>query len=674
MNIPEKIIEELEHLRSEILRHDHLYYVKNAPEISDFEYDMKMRRLIEIETQYPELAAPDSPSQRIGGIVTKEFPTIAHKRIMLSLANAYMKEELIDFDRRVRSLIPGELYKYVAELKIDGVAVSLHYLNDSFVLGITRGDGRRGDDISANLKTINAIPLRINAAITAPREFEVRGEIYMEKGSFQEMNRILREKGEKVLTNPRNATAGSLKLQDSRIVAQRPLTMYAYSLIIYEGAGDVVLSQWDSLMMLEEMGFRVNPDRAVCSTVESVIDFCDRLAMRRDELPYEIDGVVIKIDSIDQQRRMGATAKSPRWAIAYKFSAERVETVLENISWQVGRTGAVTPVAHLAPVFVAGTTVSRATLHNVDEIDRKDLHIGDTVYLEKGGDVIPKIIGVVIEKRHVGAEKALSPEKCPVCGEGLERIEGEAALRCMNILCSAQIARRVEHFASRNAMNIEGLGEALVDNLIRSGLVKDPGDLYFLNKSDIAALERMAEKSAQNLLDSLDESKNAVFEQVLFALGIRYIGINAARLLAENVYSLYELFNKSVSELTAIDGIGEKMAISISQFGQFPETRVLLDKLARAGVRLERGIDEPERGESAVFKNKTFVLTGKLQKYTREEAAELIRKYGGIVTGSVSRKTDFVLAGTDAGSKLDKAGILSIPVISEDDFDTMLTS
>jgi len=672
MKAPENIIQELEKLRSEIQNHDYLYYVKNEPVISDYEYDMLMKRLLEIEKQYPELVTQDSPSQRVGGAITKEFPTIRHDRVMLSLANTYMQEELIDFDRRVRSLIPGEEYRYVTELKIDGVAISLRYRENRFVLGVTRGDGFQGDDITTNLKTIRAIPLIARNVTGAPKNFEVRGEVYMEKKDFEELNRKQEAAGEKVFANPRNSTAGTLKLQDSGIAARRPLTMNAYSMILPPGEPAAIKTQWHALQLMDGMGFRVNPERALCSTMKDVIEYCDKLADEREKLPYEIDGVVVKIDSIDRQNRLGATAKSPRWAVAYKFSAEQVETVLENVFWQVGRTGTVTPVAVLTPVFVAGTTVSRATLHNVDEIARKDLHIGDTVIIEKGGDVIPKIVEAVLTKRPQNAKKVEPPGTCPVCGEPLERSEEEVALRCMNILCEAQVARRLEHFASRGAMDIEGLGEAIIDQLISKSKVHDPGDLYFLRKEQIAGLERMADKSAQNLLDALEKSKSMDFECVIFALGIRYIGINAARLLARYFQSIDELFSAPVSELAAVEGIGEKMAESIAAFGKAPETKILLEKLKKAGVNLKQESEKRDVSVSNIFVGKTFVLTGTLEHFTREEAGELIRRYGGKVTGSVSSKTDFVLAGSVPGSKLDKAKALSITIFNEDEFTRML--
>jgi len=671
---PEHILCEYEKLVVEIRRHDYLYYVKNEPIISDQEYDSLMNRLLAIEGEHPELITPDSPSQRVGGAITKEFPTVRHKQVMLSLANTYMPEELYDFDRRVRSLIPGEAYRYVTELKIDGVAISLHYQSYRFKQGVTRGDGFQGDDITPNLKTIRAIPLRVNPNPLVSGDFEVRGEVYMERKDFEELNRRQEAAGERLLANPRNSTAGTLKLQDSRIVVRRHLTMYAYWLILPTDEEYRVQTQWDSLALLEEMGFRVNQNRELCPTIQDVVRFCDRLAEKRHTLPYDIDGVVVKVDMLDQQRRLGATARSPRWAVAYKFSAEQAVTRLEQVLWQVGRTGAVTPVAVLTPVFLAGTTVSRATLHNPDEIARKDLYLQDWVVIEKGGDVIPKVVQAESERRLPDAVPVEIPSLCPECSEPLERLEGEVALRCMNILCPAQIARRIEHFASRNAMDIEGLGEAIIAQLTDLKIVKDPGDLYFLTKSQISNLERMGDKSAQNILDALDKSKSNSLERVIFALGIRYVGVNTARILARYFTSIDELFSADTDELMEIEGIGEKMAESIHRYGKAPQTRELLDKLARTGVKLARETPPVPEVVVGVFAGKTVVLTGKLSHYTREDAAELIRKYGGKVSESISSKTDYVLVGEEPGSKLAKAKALSILLLSEADFIIMVES
>ncbi|MFC1513435.1 NAD-dependent DNA ligase LigA [candidate division KSB1 bacterium] len=670
-NIMEKnsnILTELKKLKAEIRKHDHLYYVKNDPIISDHEYDLLMKSLLEIEKMHPDLITEDSPSQRVGGAVTKEFRTVSHDRIMLSLSNTYLNDELFDFDKRVQNLLQGEAYKYTAELKIDGVAISLHFKNYNFDVGLTRGDGRQGDDITVNLKTVRSIPLAAYQVENFPENFEVRGEVFIESDKFTELNEKQEKTGEKTFANPRNFTAGTLKLQDSSIVAKRPLTMYAYSLILPEGYIDLIRTQWKSLSILEKLGFRVNPNRSLCANIEGVMDFCGKWSEKRQELPYEIDGVVIKVDSLSQQSRMGNTARSPRWAVAYKFSAEQAETLLNEVTWQVGRTGTITPVANLEPVFLAGSTVSRATLHNIDEIDRKDIHSGDMVIIEKGGDIIPKIVQTITSKRSAGSEKVIPPEHCPVCNEPLEKNEEEVALRCNNILCKAQVARRIEHFASRGAMNIEGLGEAAVDQLIHNNLVTDPGDLYYLRKEMLSGLDRMGDKSAQNLLDAIEKSKSSTLERVVFALGIRYIGINSARILVSVYNSIDELFSADLEKLVSIEGIGEKMAESIVRFGKTNETNILLKKLSGAGVRLKKDSDPEIRNIPKIFDGKSFVLTGKLEHFTREEASEVIRKYGGKVTGSVSSKTDYLLTGTDPGSKLKKARSLSVSVIDENKF------
>lgn len=668
------ITRKLDELRSEILHHDFLYYVKGKPTISDYDYDMLMVKLLEIEKQHPKLVTPDSPSQRVGGAITSEFKTVQHAKVMLSLANTYDHDELLDFDRRVQSLLPGETVQYVAELKIDGVAVSLKYKDFVLEVGVTRGDGVQGNDITTNLKTVGAIPLKVKSVSSAPSSFEIRGEVFMEKNDFKEMNKRQKKAGEIVFVNPRNSTAGTLRLQDSSVVAKRPLTMFAYSMIVSPGEQNNPATQWDALNMMEALGFKMNPNKRLCSTIQEVISFCDAWSAKREGLPYEIDGVVIKVNSIDRQERLGATAKSPRWATAYKFSAEKAFTILKDVSWQVGRTGTVTPVAELSPVFVAGTTVSRATLHNVDEIMRLDLHINDTVEIEKGGDIIPKVVKVVKEKRQKDASNVNPPEKCPVCGSKLERSEEEAALRCGNILCTAQIARRIEHFASRSAMNIDGFGEAVVDQLKNNKLIADPGDLYNLKVKEIAGLERMGDKSAENLIAALEKSKSASFERVIFALGIRFVGINTARILAKHVESIDDLFAMKKDTILAIEGIGDKMADSIIEFGNSNDTKILIEKLRKAGVSLSRGEDHTNNTGSSVLSGKTFVITGTLEKFTRNEAADLIRSLGGTVTGSVSSRTDFVLAGENPGSKKKKAESLSIRVIDEEEFDGMTAS
>ncbi len=667
------IIERIEDLRKKIRHHDYLYYVKNEPEISDYEYDQLMLELTKLENEHPELITPDSPTQRVGGEPTKEFPTVIHSIQMLSLSNTYSEGELYEFDRRVKGLLPGEEYSYVTELKIDGVAISLIYRGGILVQGATRGDGVRGDDITNNLKTIRSIPLKV---LELPNElmdeFEVRGEVYMTKKNFENLNRERELAEEKTFANARNATAGSLKLQDPKEVAQRHLTTFIYSLITANQAEkDCCNEHFKSLNLLDSMGFPVNKNRRLCKNIKEVMEFCRYWEEKRDSLEYDIDGVVVKINSFRQQSILGSTAKSPRWAIAYKFKAKHAETILKDITWQVGRTGTVTPVAELEPVVLAGSTISRATLHNIDEIKKKDIRIGDRVHIEKGGDVIPKVVEPLKEFRTGEITPVTPPEVCPVCGEHLERPPGEAALRCPNIACPAQVARRIAHFASRTAMDIEGLGPSLIDQLTSRKIISDPGDLYFLKKDDIVNLERMAEKSAQNLLDGIEASKSRPLERVIFALGIRYIGIGAARILANRYQSLDKLMNAKLEELSSLEGIGEKTARSIVNFFKKKENLVLIDKLRKGGVKLKKEIkkEKPE-----IFAGKTFVLTGKLESFTREEASEIIIENGGNVSSGVSKKTDFVLAGENPGSKLEKALKLNVKIINEEEFKEMLNS
>ncbi len=671
MSIPENIQTKIEKLRLAIRQHDYLYYVKNEPELSDYEYDMLMNELLELEKKYPGSLTPDSPSRRVGGAVTSDFKTVEHNRQMLSLSNTYMKEELLDFDRRVQSFIPKKSYKYVTELKIDGVAVSLRYRLNRFERGATRGDGLRGDDISANLRTIRAIPLIVREIAGIPEEFEVRGEVYMENENFEELNRKREAAGEMKFANPRNFSSGTLRLLDSSIVAARRLTLYCYSLLIPQEPSPIS-AHWQALTILEDLGFRCNPNRMLCKNIHEVIDFCDEWAEKREKLPYDIDGVVVKVNDYNQQAALGATAKSPRWATAFKYSAVQVETLLEDVTWSVGRTGVVTPVASLKPVLVAGTTVSRATLHNIDEISRKDIRIGDTVIIEKGGDIIPKVVRVELDKRPDDTIALYSPLQCPVCGEPLEQRGKEVAVRCVNILCAAQAARRIEHFASRGAMNIEGLGESLIDRLIKAKLVADPGDLYFISRKLFSELERMGDKSAGNILDALEKSKTVSLERVLFAMGIPFIGISAARELSRRFSSIQDMFESPLEVLESIEGIGAKMAESIIAYGNTPESKILIDKLRKAGVALEQE-SAPGNGPGGFLSGKTFVLTGTMSNYTREQAEELIRSHRGKVSGTVSSNTDFVLVGKRPGSKVRTAEKLSIKVISEEEFLKLLS-
>ena len=671
MEDKEKIRQEIERLRQEIRRHDYLYYVLAQPEISDYEYDQLMKRLEELERQYPEFITPDSPTQRVSGEPTKEFPVVRHRKPMLSLANTYNEDEVRDFDRRVRSLLqPGESYEYVCELKIDGVAMSLIYENGVLVRGATRGDGERGDDVTNNVKTIRSIPLKIEADEPYLLNIEVRGEVYFLREALDRLNEERIAYGEPPFANPRNAAAGSLKLQDPKEVAKRPLRMFCYYLDPFE-PNHPIKTQYQVLKTLEKLKFPVNPHYRLCQNIDEVIDFWQEWTEKRESLPYDIDGIVVKVNSLEQQERLGATAKSPRWAIAFKFPAEEAITQLINIEWQVGRTGVVTPVAILRPVKLLGTIVSRATLHNLDEIRRLDVRIGDYVVLEKGGDVIPKIVRVVKEKRSPDLKPYEPPTHCPVCGSPLVRYPGEVALYCENIACPAQVARKIEHFASRRAMDIEGLGEKVVQLLLRHKLIQDYGDLYYLKKEDIARLEGMGDKSAENLVNAIEASKTRPLARLIFALGIRYVGEGAARLLAEHFHSLDALMNASVEEIERIEGIGFKTARSIKDFFTRKENLTVIEKLRKAGVRFEEPKAAPETVDER-FYQKTFVFTGALERYSRDEAKELVEARGGIVSNSVSRKTDYVVVGKDPGSKLQKARQLGIQIIPEEEFYKML--
>jgi len=656
----------IQELSEKIREHDYKYYVLSEPTISDEKYDLLMRELSDLEQQFPDLRTPDSPTQRVGGQPTKEFSAVTHSVPMLSLANTYSEEELLDFDRRVDSLLQHEPYMYIAELKIDGVAISVKYENGILAQGATRGDGVQGDEITNNLKTIRSIPLRSQPTSNRLLNFEVRGEIYMQKKDFERMNAERELAGEKLFVNARNSTSGTLKLQDPKIVAMRRLNMFSYFL----RSDDVVLkSHYENLRLLKTMGFVVNEHIRVCNTIRDVKTFCDEWKDRRDSLPYDIDGVVVKIDSIRQQEALGAVAKSPRWAIAYKFPAQKVETKLKGITLQVGRVGTITPVAELEPVFVGGTTVSRATLHNEDYIHELDLRVGDTVVVEKGGDVIPKVSAVNAAKREKSSKPFVMPKECPECGSRIYRPEGEAAYYCENSECPAQVRGRIEHFAHRGAMDIEGLGEAVIDLLVNEQLIHTLADIYSLKKNQIVPLERMGEKSAQNLIDAIAQSKLQPFHKVLFALGIRYVGAGVAKLLADSFGSIEKIQNASQEELEDVEGIGPRIAESVVRFFKERHTKELVNKLQRAGVTLK---SEKKKNSAQHFSGKTFVLTGGLTSMTREEAKEKIESFGGKVTSSVSAKTDFVVVGTDAGSKLQKAAELGVKTVNEKEFQKML--
>ncbi|MGZ0052004.1 NAD-dependent DNA ligase LigA [Brevibacillus gelatini] len=654
----------IKELAKRIERHNRLYYEEDRPEITDQEYDQLMRELIELETRFPELASPDSPTQRVGGEPLPFFEKVVHKTPMLSLGNAFGEADIRDFDRRVRQAVGNQPVRYVAELKIDGLAVSLHYENGMFVRGATRGDGTIGEDITQNLKTIRSIPLKL----TRPLTLEVRGEAYMPKAAFEKLNREREERGEPLFANPRNSAAGSLRQLDPKIAASRQLDTFIYS--IGELQGETVESHSEGLELLESLGFKVNKERRVFDDIEELLAFIDSWTQKRPSLPYEIDGMVIKVDSYAQQEELGYTAKSPRWAIAYKFPAEEAITILEGIEVSVGRTGSVTPTALLKPVSLAGTTVKRASLHNEDIIREKGLLIGDHVVVKKAGDIIPEIIAVLPERRTGNETPFAMPTHCPECGSELVRLEEEVALRCINPMCPALIREGMIHFVSRAAMNIDGLGEKVVAQLYRDGIIHSVADLYYLHeKRDVLlSMERMGEKSVDNLLAAIEASKQNSLERVLFGLGIRLVGAKAARVLAEHFGHIDAIMQASEEELTQINEIGPKMAASLINYFAQPQAQAVIERLKAAGVNMEYKGVRVEAGADLPFSGKTIVLTGTLSQMSRQEAEEAIVRLGGKVTSSVSKKTDLVIAGEKAGSKLEKAEKLGVPVMDEAGF------
>jgi DNA ligase (NAD+) len=661
----------IEFLRKEIAGHDYRYYVLNLPTISDQEYDNLFHELQELEKRHPDKVTPDSPTQRVSGTPLEGFEQVRHPELMLSLANTYSPEELRDFDRRVREGLEGQAVEYVVELKYDGVAVRLNYQNGLFHTGATRGNGEVGDDITANLKTIRQIPLRLNSPGGWIPALDVRGEVYLSKEDFQKLNRERQEAEEPLFANPRNAAAGSLKLLDSRIVAERPLKIFCYGLMypeIWEHPEH--LSHAKGLETLEAFGLPVNSRRERVDSIEGAIEVCRQWEGIREGLPYQVDGVVIKVDDLRQRRTLGATARSPRWAVAFKFSAEQARTKLKGITLQVGRTGVITPVAELEPVFLAGSTIRRATLHNEDEIARLDVRVGDTVVIEKGGDVIPKVSQVVIEERPTGSQPFEMVSHCPVCNTPLVKEAGEVQSRCPNRDCPIQVQRRIEHYACKGAMDIDGLGVQVVKQLIEAGLIHDSADLYKLKAEPIAGLERQGEKSADNLIKGINDSKNRPLFRLIFGLGIRFVGIGVARILAKRFGSMEGLSRATTDELETIPEVGPRIAQSICQFFQDPVNRELITRLKQAGVRMQDA--EAVVATSQHLAGKTFVLTGTLSRMTREEAKERIMEQGGNVTGSVSKKTDYVVVGEEAGSKLMKARELGVKTITEDEFLRML--
>ncbi|MEK9199716.1 NAD-dependent DNA ligase LigA [Lysinibacillus halotolerans] len=657
MNDIEKRVAELNQL---LHKYGHAYYVLDKPLVSDAVYDQLLNELIALEKENPSLIYPDSPTQRVGGVPLQGFKKVTHNYPMLSLSNAFGEEDLRDFDRKIRQSI-GNDFSYVCELKIDGLAISLRYENGVFVQGATRGDGTVGEDITANLKTIHAIPLRLNEPVT----IEVRGEAYMPKKSFEALNKARADKGEELFANPRNAAAGSLRQLDPKIAASRNLSTFIYA-IGGDGEAYGIDSHAEMLDYLETLGFPSNKEREFCETIDDVLAFINKWTENRPHLPYEIDGIVVKVNRYAHQDELGYTAKSPRWAIAYKFPAEEVMTTLLDIELTVGRTGVITPTAILTPVQVAGTTVGRASLHNEDLIREKDIRIGDTVIIHKAGDIIPEVVGVILEQRPENSVPFEMPTNCIACGSELVRIEGEVALRCVNPTCPAQIAEGIKHFVSRNAMNIDGLGEKVVEQLLRENYIRDVSDLYHLEAEQLVKLERMGEKSAKNLVEAIERSKENSMERLLFGLGIRHVGEKAAKLLAETFESMDALMAAKEEEITAIYEIGGKMADSIVTYFDSDEVKALITRLKEAGVNmLYKGKKVQVEMGNNPFAGKTIVLTGKLSQLTRNEAKAKIEELGGTVTGSVSKKTDLVIAGEDAGSKLTKANELGIEVWDE---------
>jgi len=654
-------------LRKELANHNHAYYLLDKPTISDFEFDKLLEELIRLEKEHPEFFDVNSPSQRVGGAVNKNFETVKHKRVMLSLGNTYSEEELRDFDKRIQKVIT-EPYSYVCELKYDGVSISLHYENGALKQALTRGDGTQGDDVTSNVRTIKSIPLKLQG--NPPDEFEIRGEIFMPHKGFEEMNKDRVEAGFDAFANPRNATSGTLKMQDSTVVASRPLDCY-----LYHTLGDLVKidSHYGKLEEARKWGFKIPTDTRTYDTIDGVLDFVKYWDTARKELPYDIDGIVIKVDSTLQQEELGYTAKSPRWAISYKFKAEQAVTTLHKITYQVGRTGAITPVANLEPVQLGGTTVKRASLHNADQIAKLDVREGDTVYVEKGGEIIPKIVGVVVKERDLFSQPVTYITHCPECNTELVRKEGEAQHYCLNDkACPPQIKGKIEHFISRKAMNIDSLGSETIDQFFKEGLINNVADLYFLTQEDILPLERMAERSATKAISSIEQSKKIPFERVLYALGIRYVGVTVAKKLAYHYQNLNNLQLADLEDLTKVDEIGGRIAQSMISWFSKEDNLALLKRLKEAGVQLE--IDSSVLvGRTHILQGQSFVISGVFTNHSRDELKKLIEQNGGKNTTSISKKTSYLIAGENMGpSKREKAEKLEVSIISEDEFIALL--
>ncbi|MGR3220537.1 MAG: NAD-dependent DNA ligase LigA [Candidatus Anammoxibacter sp.] len=692
---PDEIKIQVKKLQNRIRYHDRRYFINDDPEITDHEYDLLINSLIKLEKEYPALVNPDSPTQRVGGQPVKGFTAVRHKMPMLSIDNTYSEEELRDFDKRIHRLIDDDVHtvEYVVELKIDGVAISLWYEKGSFVRGVTRGDGNKGDDVTANLKTIKEIPLTISVCgmriaglriqdsdphstirnpqpeIHIPRFVEIRGEVYLPDDDFKKLN-LEREKEDKPLfANPRNAAAGSLKLLDPRISAKRCLHLFAYEVGNY--AEMDLPTHMETLRFIKSIGFRVNPDFTLCRTIDEVIAACNKWEAQRDELPYRVDGMVVKVNMLKLRDELGNTNKSPRWMISYKFHPEQSITRIVEVVIQVGKSGALTPVANLEPVHLAGTTISRATLHNFDEIQRKDIRLNDYVVIQKAGDIIPQVVSVIKERRQSNAEPIGLPTKCPACNETVQKPDTGVSIRCFNPLCSAQAKQRITFFAGRKAMDIEGLGPAVVDQLVDKELVKDYADIYYLKQEDLALLERMGEKSSMNLIAGIEESKVRDLNNLICALGIDHVGTNAADILAKKFDSIDKLTEASVQELEDVPEIGPKMAESIFKFFRNNETLNIIKKFKDANVNMKKQGNDI-LAESQLLFGKSFVVTGTLERHTRSEIEDIIKELGGKTSSSVSKKTDYLIVGDSPGSKVQKAEEIGIKIVNENEFEAMV--
>jgi len=650
-------------LRDEIKYHEKKYYVDNDPQISDVEFDRLVKELRELEARFPNLITPDSPTQRVGEKPVEAFPTVRHRIPMTSIDNVYSVEEFKEFDVRTRKLLPGQEVEYVAELKIDGLSMSIIYRDGRYAQAVTRGDGVQGDDVTANVKTIRSLPL----VIPEKGEVEVRGEVYLPFESFHKINREKEAEGEPLFANPRNAASGSIRLLDSREVARRGLDVFLYYIFI-DGAERP--SQWENLQEIKKLGLKTNPNSRVCRTVDEAVRYWETWTEKRDSLNYDADGVVFKVDSTEQRLALGFTAKAPRWAISFKFPARQATTRLNKIEIQVGRTGALTPVAVLEPVKLSGITISRATLHNEDEIKRKDIRVGDYVLIERSGDVIPYVVGPMKERRTGHEKKFVMPLKCPVCGSDTFRAADEVVARCTNPSCPARLRESILHFAGRRAMNIQGLGEALVDQLLAKKLVRSVPDIYALKLEDLVALERMGEKSARNLLSEIEKSKTNGLDRLIFALGVRHVGERLAQTLASHFRDLDRLAGTSVEELSGVEDVGPIVAESVAFFFKQPENRTLIGRLKEAGLVVTAKKEE-RKGEQPLA-GKTFVITGTLERFSRDAARDEIERLGGTVTDSVSSKTSYLVVGASPGSKLEKARKLGVPTLDEKEFVRLL--